>query len=324
MKNLRLYALLACCSSIAFAGLVAACSSDDDVTTSTPDGGPEASKPDTGGGTDSGGGTDTGTDAPFDGGIVPTNFSNDVANAICNALTRCCYGNANVPEGGAVDGGTFDRPECLKVYKDLGFQGSLVGNPEISGGKVEIDQTKGAECLQKINTMQCNINGTDFKAIRKSCFDAVKGKVAAGQPCKGSIECAPGTFCNPTPDAGFPAGDSGTEPFRVPGTCTALKANGQPCSVTDAGPSEFIDSLMAEYACSYRAGGDTNLRCASADDAGNYLPRDEWKCAATVGNEQYCNSSAWCADGVCDPESGYVCKSPIQYFNSDNCTTHLQ
>lgn len=330
MRNLRLFAVLSVTSCFGFAGLLAACSDDDTpAVVNVPDGGGTDGttvKPDTGGGgEDAGSDVKTDTSPPFDAGLKTATFANEVANALCNALTKCCFGQSNVPEGGAVDGGTFDRPECLQVYLDLGFEGSLIGNPELTQtGKVELDQAKGAECLQKINAMTCNLAGTEFRAIRSSCFAAVKGTVPAGQACKGAIECAPGNYCEPGADAGLPDGSAGTAIMRIPGTCKALKTTGGDCSLIESGQGNFIDSLLAEYACSYRANGETNLRCDSFDPVqGDYRPRTDWKCAAQVANDADCNTSAWCASGICDVEANFKCKSPTQYFAGDTCTSHV-
>lgn len=331
MKNLRLVAFLGGSFFVSSALVLAACSSDDTVVTVTPDSG-----------TDAGPGKDTGTpdtnvpdtnvpdtNPPFDAGLKPETFANTVANALCNALTRCCFGQTNVPEGGALDGGgTFDRPECIALYTDLGFENSLVGEDAITKGNVTLDQAKGKECIDKINALTCNLTGAELKTARAACFGALAGKLAAGQPCRASLECAPGNFCLPDGDAGVIDGgalDAGGS--QVIGKCAALRGQGGNCSIVETGASgsneEIDDSIRGEEACSYRGGGDTNLRCDSYDFVnGVYRARADWKCAPMVGASAGCNTTVWCSDGICDPTSGFVCKSPVDYFTQASCGAH--
>lgn len=324
MKSLRIFSLTAGSVALALASFVAACS--DSEVVATVDGGPpdsatpETSRPDAN--VEDSDVPDVVTDAPNpDAGLKLDTYANEVAGALCDALTRCCFGLTNVPEGGAVDGGTFDRPECIALYREAGFESSLYHSDALTKGNVTLDQAKGAECLQKIRAMSCNISGADFKAVRTSCFAAVTGKLAANQPCRSSIECAPGHFCSPDqPDAAL--NGVGT---TVYGKCAPLKASGQNCSILEGGQGNNNDSLFAEEACSYRAGGDTGLHCDSWDDVNNdFAARNEWTCKAGVANGETCNSSVWCADGLCDTASGdFKCKSPQQFFSGTQCAEHV-
>ncbi len=330
MKNLRLVAFLGGSFFVSSAMVLAACSSDDTVVTVTPDSG----TPDTGGGKDTGtpdtSQPDAQTDAnpPIDAGLKLDTFANTVANALCNTLTRCCFGKNNVPEGGAIDGGTFDRPECVALYSDLGFENSLVGEDAIAKGNVALDQAKGKDCIDKINALTCNLTGAELKTARAACFGALVGKVAAGQPCRASMECAPGNFCLPDSDggvvdAGVLDGGGGT----IIGKCAPLRGQGGNCSIVVTGNpgsnEEIDDSIRGEEACSYRGGGDTNLRCDSYDfDNAEYRPRDQWTCQPPVGANAGCNTTVWCSDGICDPTSDYVCKTPVEYFTQSACGAH--
>lgn len=339
MKNMRFF-LLASISSLSCAAIFLAACSDDDtaVTVNPPDGG----QSETGGKTDSGGETDGGdepdakadanVDANVDAGLKLDTFADTVANALCNTLTKCCFGNANVADGGAVDGGTFNRGRCVDIYSDLGFENSLLGNTPVTLGNVTLDQAKGADCLAKLNALSCSLTGAELKTARAACFGALSGKVAANQPCRASLECAPGHFCLPDADAGAAdAGlpDAGT---AVIGKCAPLRGAGGNCSIVDTtggcagGDTQCVydnsinDSNVAEEACSYRGGGDTVLRCSSYDAVNDvYRARGDWKCEAPVANESGCNSTVWCADGICDPTAGFLCKSPATYFTPDSC-----
>jgi len=313
MKTFRIYAC-ATGAVLASAGIfLAACGSDDTVVTAPPaDAGPDTLPPEASPPRDSGGGTDAGDSGSADAGLKAPTYAETIAEAMCNALTNCCFGNANVPEGGVVDGGTFDRPKCLALYKDLGFEASNDGFDEVDAGNVTLDQTKGADCLQKINTLACELTGTAMQQIRTACFGALTGKVTTGQPCERSIECAPGNFCLLDADGG------------ATGTCTALRTSGQNCSIVESG-SDDSDAFTAEEACSFRGSGGNGFHCDSYDyGAGAYRPRNEWTCQPNVANGQGCNLSAWCADGICDPTDGaFVCKSPLDYFSKYSCAAHV-
>ncbi len=308
MKNLRLLAFATGGLMVATGLLVGACSSDDTVVTAPgTDSGTDTSKPDTG--TPDVSVPDSGPDAPFDGGFKPPTYSNTIAEAMCKALARCCFGNANVPEGGAVDGGTFDRQECLNLYGDLGFESSNDGYDEVDAGSVSLDQAKAADCVAKIDALACELTGTAMQTIRTACFGALTGKRGNGQSCLRSIECAPGHFCNPADDGGL-------------GTCTPLRGEGENCSTVNSG-NDDSDSFIAEEACSYRAGGDTGRHCDSYDYTnGVYRARQDWTCQPNVANGQGCNLTGWCASGICDPND-FTCKSPLQYFSKYSCEAHV-
>lgn len=310
MKNLRLLALATGALVVPTGFLLGACSSDDTVI--TPDSGTDAQvdspgpdvQVDTGPG-------DAGPDA-FDGGYKVDTFAAQVAEEMCGSLTRCCFGNANVPDGGAVDGGTFNKEQCVRVYKAVGFESSLQGESAAADENLEVDQVAAADCLSKIDALMCNLTGASLQEIRTACFAAIKGKLGNGQPCRASIECQKGHFCLPSADAG--AADGG-----VVGACAPLRAQGQSCDIYQGGSDEE-DSVRDEQACSWRGSGDTNLRCASYDFVNDqYKPRNQWTCEPTVANNQGCNSTVWCAQGICNPDNNYVCESPIEYFNQFSC-----
>ena len=191
-------------------------------------------------------------------------------------------------------------------------------------GKVTLDQTKAKDCLAKIAALPCSVSGAQLKAARSACFGALTGTVATGQNCRSSMECAPGHFCNPdAPEAGAPDGG-----VAVIGKCAALRGSGGLCSTYETA-DEISDSYRAEEACSYRGGADNNQHCESWNpDAGVYNARPDWKCAANVPNGAGCNSSAWCSDGICepDPDAGfyYRCVSPAAVIQQSSCPAFRQ
>lgn len=315
MKNLRLVAVVSVSCAFVAAVPLAACSDDTSVTpttdagttdgptpgdsaldTNVPDAPPD-SPPDTG---------------TADAGLTIANFADTVADRMCSALARCCFGNANPPDGGA-DGGSFDRAKCQTVYSDLGFENSSNGHALFTGGKVTLDKQKGADCLAKIDALACMLSGPALQDIRTACFAALSGTATAGQACNQSVECASGLFCNPTqPDGGSFAG-----------TCAPLRTAGQKCGVFTAGKPETT-SIKSEEACSYRGGGTPALRCDSLDPTGQvYTDPSTWTCKAPVANGQPCNTTVWCASGICDPDT-FVCTSPAQYFSKYSCAATIK
>jgi hypothetical protein len=273
-------------------------------------------------------------DVLTDAGLKLESYAETVATAMCNALARCCFGNASLDAGDPIDGGTFDRAECQGLYKLLGFESSNVGLA-ITQENVVLNQAKGAECLAKIDALACNLDGPSLKQIRAACFEALQGQLPNGAPCRTSLECQDGHFCMPfgsdagSEDAGPDAGseDAGPDASPAPtGFCTPLRKEGENCSVIDTGDPN-VDSIASEIACSQRGGGDTGLRCDSYDfDAGGWRPRSEWTCQKTVPNGAGCNTTVWCSEGICDPGDElekYICEPMLVYFNKFACQAHV-
>jgi hypothetical protein len=205
----------------------------------------------------------------------------------------------------------------LKAYAAPGFESSQWESDALKFGNVTLDQAQGKDCLDKIAVMSCSLTGAALKSIRTACFGALTGTLPANQPCRTSLECAPGLFCNPDVDPNV--SDAGNVVY---GKCAPLRGSGGACNIVGDAVKDFIASLYAEEACSYRGGGDTNLRCASYDPVGDdYKPRNEWTCQPTVGNDAGCNTTVWCSDGVCPLSAPFVCQSPLQYFTE--CSSYV-
>jgi hypothetical protein len=306
MKKLGLVAFLSVGCAFVAAAPLAACSDDTSVNPTTDAGlldSPATDAP-----------ADTNvTDAPADtsetdAGLTIATVADVISEHMCTALARCCFGNPNPPDGG-VDGGSFDRGACLKLYADLGFENSSVGHTLFTNGKVQLDQTKANECITKIDALTCSLTGAALRDIRTTCFAAVKGTATAGQACGQSVECAAGLFCNPTTPGG-----------ALTGTCAPLKTAGQPCGLFTNSSNPAVNSIKSEEACSYRGSGAPPLYCSSYDFATDTYPDPgTWTCKAGVADGERCNDTTWCATGICDP-SDFVCKSPVQYFAEGSCT----
>jgi hypothetical protein len=292
-------------------GVLAACSDDDtDVTPPAGEDGGADAKPDATAdgnpGLDAAG--DSAVDAPaFDAGLVLQKFPGQVADGFCRSYARCCFNNADTEAGAPVDGGKYNQPACLNTYGTLGFESSNVDTALIDGGNVALDQKAAADCLAKLGTLSCGaVTAVEFQTARATCFAAMQGKVAQGQPCKGSIECGTTAFCKPSADGG------------ATGVCEPLRGLGASCG-------DFTnDPVRAEEACSYRVSGKPDLHCETYDFVANQFkaPAD-WKCVAGAPNGTgRCIYSNWCSSGLCSP-STLTCEAPLTYFDAKVCKFYV-
>lgn len=304
-KSLRFFAFAGVGLS-SMVAVVAACDSDDTVIVTPDSGVPDSTTPPTPPGpfVDAG---DAG-----DASLTVPDFVALIESETCHALTRCCFGNADMKTGDIVDAGEFPgqvykEESCKEVVRNLGIEYSAVGSELVDGGTVTVDSAQAQLCIDKLKALTCLLPATELQSIRAACFAALKGSKSAGDDCVASVECPEGHFCNPTTSK-----------------CAPLSADGGPCNffenVQDAGDL-VLDSIKNEEACSTRGSGDTNLRCTTYDLSAPdfYRPRDEWKCAPTVANDSDCNSTVWCAEGICDiTNDDYICRTPVDYFKN-NC-----
>jgi hypothetical protein len=276
-------------------GLLFACSSEDTVVNVVDAGGPDATPDVVKADAEP---QDSGPDTSFDGGVKLETFPEQLADAFCRSQSRCCFGDPNVDAGAAVDGGTYNRALCQSIAKQLGFETSSSGFSAARTTAVVIDQVKALDCVQKVDQLTCNTTGTELATVRSTCFNAFQGQMTQGQGCLASVECAKGLFCSAT-DGGM-------------GACEPLRDAGAPCG------DWTNDINKSEEACSWRGGGDPGRHCETFDlGTGQYTDAGLWTCQDNVANGQPCNSSVWCADGICDPTNNdYTCKSPLPYFGS--------
>lgn len=311
MKTLRLVALSSIGILVSSSAFLGACSDDDGVTDQPGvDGGGTDARTDSNvppgddGGTDGDtpepdGGNDGGTDA---GNITVPDFVSAVADALCTSMAKCCFGSTP-PDGGAVDGGTYDPAVCLDLSAKFGFESSNRDVPYSATASYAVDQAKAADCIGKLETLSCSLSGAELRAARTACFGALVGKLEIGQACNSPLECKPGTYCQP---------NDSTQPYGQPGKCVALVANGGNCGsqfTTASGNDE--DQNYAEGVCSSRASGDTGLHCESYDyDNGDYFERSAWTCKPGVADGANCSATTWCATGICDA-ADYTCKDPL-------------
>lgn len=319
MKNLQLFAFGSAALFAAGSLMLAACSEDTVVTPLDPDAGVDASHDSSTSDSSVDSGVDSGKDsgADADAGLTLDDYVNKVGEALCSSLTRCCFGDPNVPDGGTVTGGKFDQFACVSAQRDLGFELTNVNADLLTAGHYTLDQQKAADCIAKVDSYACELSGASLKQIRSVCFEALQGTLADGTACKASIECREGSFCKPT-DPTAPA--SG-------GTCAPLVASGGSCGELFMTGDDSTDAQSADEACSSRAAGNEGLHCLSYTNADGYLARTDWKCAPAVAVGGECSTTLWCASGICDPGPDfdlYVCKDPLQYNNDNFCKSYVK
>ena len=311
MNTLRL-ALLFSGGLALTAGVLLACGSDDTIVTGN-DAGFDGGAPDTGdddaGQTPSDAGTDADARPLIDSGLSFESFTASLADAYCGSLSRCCFGSDTIKDGdpvdggGAFDGGAFDRAQCVKFTRQVGFEASL-NEAELANdaGTVVLDQALALDCVAKVKALKCSLGRAEFVQVRDACFQAIRGSKTADAGCKSTIECGPGNFCN-------------TSAQR----CEGLRSVNDKCG-------DYADAGFGEEACSWRASGDTSRFCESYNQAGELLPRASWACKAALANGSSCNNSAWCANGMCSLAEvssaiEFICRDPVTYFPRDptNC-----
>lgn len=310
MKRLH-FAAIGSSFLVSVMGVLAACSSDDTIVNNGTDSGTDGGN-DTG--TDTGNNSDTGTDAQpdvvnedVDAGFKPDATERALGEVICQTLARCCFGDANLDAGSAIDGGgTYKQAACLDLYLYNGFEQSHPGSgADLS--RITLNQAKAAECSSKMKALSCNLGFAEFNDDRAICYQALVGTVTAGNPCYLTGECAPGNFCNKSVDGGV--GDGGL----AQGKCEAIRAVGAACG-------DFTtDPALAQHACSNKFSGNPSRYCEYYDTVNdNVLPQNQWTCKDARPNGQLCLNNSWCASGLCDPTTN-LCTTPVQYFPQTFC-----
>ena len=211
-------------------------------------------------------------------------FMGAYANALCDRAARC------------LSVASYLDPACEDgVRQSFGDEVTKA----IAAGRIAYDAAAAGECLAGLAATDCLASQlTD--ATLTSCLSALTGKVAQGQPCLGTFECAAGTCPSVSGDT-------------CPTVCPAVAKAGEACSYL-SGPD-----------CDVRAG----LRCSSGTcvlpttDGGscvdNYgcksgLVCVENKCGPLRGEGDGCGADSSCAQGffcVSGGDEGGVCEARV-------------
>lgn len=161
---------------------------------------------------------------------------------LCNYEVRC----GSMPDVAACDETFFFRNQ---------------GVADVKAGKVIYDGRAAADCLDVYRTLSCNASdaAVSIAGRGQACRDAIKGTVATGgscliddeclsqacdkSACNSTVACCVGVCVTRVP-AGGDCSASGARcaddlfcrrsPTDATATCTALIADGQPCTSTDS------------------------------------------------------------------------------------------
>jgi hypothetical protein len=236
------------------------------------------------------GGIDVSVDAPD-----PGSFATQVLDALCARTQACCT---------SIDAGMpFDMTECHRQFRNAGGAwGELQEVSLVDGGKVTYNSAKAAQCISAIALLDCAaVTGANIINARGDCIGALVGTVGPGADCHGAIECQPGNFCNLPLDGGV-------------GGCAPVRGDGGACG--DFGRQD--PAYEAQYACSYRGGGETGLTCVVADvEAGTFLPPSQWVCAPMFDGGALCYANLDCRDGICNNDN--TCGGSVPLVDQGIC-----
>jgi hypothetical protein len=304
MKALR---LTLCIGSgvLAALGAVAGCSGDDTIVSGGDSGsdatatdgakadgttGADTGTADTGTadtGVDSGNAVDSG-DAGFDAPArTVSDFTAEVATAVCATLEKCCQ---------ALDAGGTSAAKCNTNVLPYGFQGSSLGVEDLvtadASTNLTVDPVQAAICLAQINTLSCAVNSTTMKSTIQACYNAIVGKVAKNGSCQFAPECVqPGYCMYAVPDAGS-------------GTCQPLVATTGSCAAVSANVADPTGA--GQEACSSKGSGFPATYCDNLDNLGNPLSSDQWKCKTAVATDAgACFYNNNCTSDICDTSAGF-------------------
>ncbi len=159
---------------------------------------------------------------------------------------------------------------------------------DIAAGSVVYDATKACQCLADFKSLADNCQSPLLPA---SCYAAIQGKLAAGQPCDATLDNCDHGSCHVSMCSG-----NGCPACVTSGTCVAWAAAGARCGF--------------EADCDPTAG----LTCVAGKCA---VPAPAAIGAACVGDGD-CEASAYCANGACKakPSAGGVCGTDSLVFRN--------
>jgi hypothetical protein len=304
LSKIRLIALGVGAALAGAGAFVAACSSDDTITTQDA-GNDVVTPPADSGGDDTG--LDAGNDSAMFDGSVP-DFVEQLAVALCHSAARCCFGTTDPPDGsidaGNGDAGSFDKAGCLKLYRENGWEGSSRYMDQTDAGSLTLDTVKAANCINGVENVSCNIVGTDLANLRTACFGAFAGTKAVGTACNTALDCAAGEYCK------VGSADAGT--------CASTRPVGGACGDNGTDLSK-VDEL-----CTWRGqGGDEYCQFYSDFASGTVADAGDWKCEAAKGLGGDCNSDGWCTAATCDFTT-FKCTSPEDVYPQNLCSVFIK
>ena len=233
-------------------------------------------------------------------------WTNQLAQGLCAKYAACC----------GADAATFDMAKCV-ASSQPGYDDSNQGTTLAGNGNVVFNGVAAQACLNDLNLLDCTTNqltSAESTALFQDCYASLTGTLPNGSACLGSIECAPGGFCDFSKDGGVV--EAG-----VRGTCEALRSASGPC-----GNFGQTNTQQAQEACSYRGGTGSNLTC----QWGNFMTGNEfadaaaWTCIPEQALDASCNVDNDCTSRLCDPSAGYTCTSAKPIITMPGCVYYAK
>jgi hypothetical protein len=216
------------------------------------------------------GGTNSGT-------IALDAYANELAKVYCNRIFTCCTAVEQAKALELLSPTPKNEAECTTAYSAL-FS-FVIGEQKdsVAAGRQTYDGAKASNCFAKLEG-SC-AGGIDNDDIQNDpeCATVFVGKVADGGMCTNDGDCSSaGSVCN---DAGV---------------CTALAAEGQPCTFSSdcqEGLTCGVDACIKP-----KAEGEA---CTSSFDCASTIC-EMGVCAPKKADGAMCTFSEECASGDCD------------------------
>ena len=180
-------------------------------------------------------------------------------------------------------------------------------NASLAAGTITYDRANGAECLVRLNQLDCN--SIDSSGL-DSCSNAFTGRLPVGSQCsylliRLSTDCAPGNYCSYTSDT-------------CGGTCKPYVQSGGPCAYT----SECAPGSSCQYSSSLCVSDVDEGQACRGPSAGDCS--DGLYCEGATTSPGTCRkkkTSGACTTYGSECAEGYVCAGPA---NAKTCTRAKQ
>jgi len=212
------------------------------------------------------------------------------AKALCEGIGKCC------PQ---YDAGAFDLAACEAASLTSGWDNTTLPNTIsiYDAGHLAFNAMQAKVCVTALQGFTCTGSGqytaAQYAAITNACLGVLSGTIPIGTGgCTSSWECTSGAWCNLAADGGTEyAPDAGdAAPGTHTGVCTALLANGSPCTIDE----------MCSYVGSQKPAAYCNLLGSDGGVSGSGT------CHAAQADSAACG----------DPNQGV-------YFDDQACTSQL-
>ncbi len=218
--------------------------------------------------------------------ITPTQFCNEFAQAVCDAVASACLVTHTACTSVQVTQCTANQVRAAAAGRDF-----LPPNAEACLSKVR-------DVYGKLNQGAVALQAADVLAMDSTCSDTYRGSEVAFGPCSIDQDCVDGLIC----DKGF----CGTSTTKAAGAQCANVGETCPqgfyCGATTSGVLVCEAKLGVQAACDDANPCLEDLRCAGG------------VCAEQLGVGEACTSNQDCSTGFCEPYAR-KCANDIRFAN---------